>query len=157
MQITIERLAVEQVGVFGRLFIGDELFCATAEQPWRDNAKGRSCIPAGDYELRPWNSPKYGPVVLFANPALMIWPTEADVPSEHRGRGRALILIHNANWPRQLEGCVAVGKEIKAIPPHGLGVTSSLVTLAALSRRWGNRRGMTARVRWGCPQPVPAP
>lgn len=35
-------------------------FCAVLELPWRDNARNRSCIPAGLYVCSERWSPKYG-------------------------------------------------------------------------------------------------
>lgn len=157
MHFLFERTQVEPNGVFGRLALDQVPFCVTAEQPWRNNAKGRSCIPAGHYELRPWDSPQFGMVLMFVNPALQVYATEADVPPAQRGIGRALVLMHAANWPHQLQGCIALGKHIATLPPYGMAVTDSQDTLKALRKLWGNRRGHTATVRWACPTPKAAP
>lgn len=149
--LRVERFAADKlsdVGVFGRLYLNGRDFGVTCEQPWRDNAKGRSCVPEGDYELRPWDSDKYGSVVVLVNPALSVYATEADVPKAERGIARSACLIHAANWPHQLQGCVAIGKRLANMPPHGPGITDSRETLAKLRSLWGDRRGMQLAIRW---------
>lgn len=71
----------------------NEELCVTMELPWRNNERGRSCIPAGTYRccLR-WSEKHQRKVYEIC-----------DVP------GRSDIEIHSANWPEQLLGCVATG------------------------------------------------
>lgn len=64
----------------------------TIERPWLDNQKFVSCIPEGIYQVKPFDGNKYKDV----------WEI-MDVPN------RSAILIHQANWARQLEGCIAPG------------------------------------------------
>lgn len=45
-------------GLFTYPAVGYESF--VAEPPWRDNQRGISCIPAGEYIVQPRQSPKYG-------------------------------------------------------------------------------------------------
>lgn len=86
-------------GTFGELEIDGEKF-KTGELPWRDNARGKSCVPAGEY-LVEWDpSPKYGFKYELR-----------DVP------GRTVILIHSANFmgdedkglKAEVDGCIALG------------------------------------------------
>lgn len=149
MHITIERDSADwnsEVGVFGRMLVDGKLFARTCEQPWRDNQKGHSCIPEGDYELRPHNSAKHGLTVSFHNPALNVYAEPGDIPPDIDGR--SVCLIHAANWPSQLQGCVAPGEAVTNIPPGGKGVTSSRVAMGKLMNLWGNRKGLTATIRW---------
>lgn len=132
-------------GTFGEMQIDGVHFCATCEQPWNDNLQGHSCIPVGDYQLLPYESPAHGSTVVFHNPELGIYGTPDMIPAGKTGR--SLCEIHNANWPFQLEGCVAVGVEVTDIAPHGRGVTSSVATLAKLVAKWGDRKNLTASVR----------
>lgn len=148
MRIEITRTRIEDSGVFGEMSLDGRPFCVTCEQPWRDNRKGASCIPAGDYQLFPWDSRRFGSVLVFVNPALLVYARESDIPSEQNGIARSACLIHAANWPFQLQGCVAIGRDIREIPPHGLGVSHSRGTLGYLSNRWGDRNGHTATIRW---------
>lgn len=149
--LRVERFAADRAsdtGVFGRLYVNGRDFGVTVEQPWRDNAKGRSCVPEGDYELRPWDSDRYGRVVVLVNPALQVYAIEAAIPREQRGIARSACLIHAANWPHQLQGCIAVGRRLAHLPPHGPGISDSRETLQRLRSLWGDRRGMTLSIRW---------
>ena len=80
----------------GELFLNGERMCDTLENPWLDNQKNISCIPAGIYDVR---------LRLARESAtrdylhLLI----QDVPN------RSFILIHRGNFPSQTQGCVLVG------------------------------------------------
>jgi Family of unknown function (DUF5675) len=76
------------------------------ELPWRNNDKGASCVPAGTYDLIPYNSPKHGPTWCLHNPLLNVYGTEP-VPAG----GRDHCEIHSANFARQLLGCIALGED----------------------------------------------
>jgi hypothetical protein len=134
-------------GSFGTLSIDGEPFCATCEQPWNDNRADASCIPEGDYQLLPYDSPAHGATVVFHNPDLGIYGTPVTIPPGKTGR--SLCEMHNANWPFQLKGCVAVGAHVMDIPPSGRGVNSSVATFMTLRQRWGDRQGLTATIRSG--------
>jgi hypothetical protein len=133
------------LGEYGRLLIDGGLFCATCEQPWNMNKEGASCIPEGNYTLLPFDSPAHGHTVVFHNPALNIFGTPDMIPA--KVAGRSLCEIHNANWPFQLRGCIAVGQRILDIPPHGAGVNASVATFAMLMGRLGITPGWTATIR----------
>mgnify|MGYP004351225057 FL=1 len=75
----------------GIIKLEDEIFWSL-ERPWLNNAPNVSCIPQGIYDLRWRESPRFG----------WTWLLE-DVPN------RTHILIHSANWSRQLQGCIALG------------------------------------------------
>ena len=77
--------------VMGRLlFAGRHVY--TIERPWLQNIPYESCIPDGVYDLRPFSGARFQDV----------WEV-CDVP------GRSAILIHAANWPHELHGCIAPG------------------------------------------------
>jgi hypothetical protein len=101
----------------GELFVLDEnakiLFqCFTLELPWKNNERKVSCIPTGEYDIVPRWSQKY------TNHLHIL-----DVPN------RDFILIHEANFVRQLEGCIAVGRRRIDIDGDGLiDVTESVKT-----------------------------
>lgn len=105
MLIELERFSYAPDGTFGRLRVGDlELF--TCEQPWNGNAVGESCIPAGGYILRRRESP----IVAQSTGGEFNDGWEiCDVP------GRSLIMIHPANWPHELRGCVAPGVDYRPL------------------------------------------
>lgn len=76
-------------GVFGTM-VPSGLF--TVEENWLQNRKGRSCIPAGVYQVRRTRTPKHGECFMVC-----------DVPN------RDAILIHPANTENDIEGCIGVG------------------------------------------------
>ncbi len=147
IEIVRDRANSDANGTFGAMSIDGQPFCVTCEQPWNNNAQGHSCIPVGEYQLLPYNSDAHGHTVVFHNPALGIYGWPDLIPAGHTGR--SLCEIHSANWPDELQGCVAVGKVRADIQPKGMGVTSSKVTMNALMEKWGDRAGLTATISYG--------
>lgn len=84
-------------GTFGRLLdpAAGGLFTAlhTAEDDWRGNARGVSCIPAGVYVLARTIYYRHGYETFEVT----------DVP------GRSRILIHPGNTEEDTDGCILVG------------------------------------------------
>jgi len=78
----------------------------TIELPWRDNKQGWSCVPAGTYDLIPYNSPTHGPTWCLHNPALNVYG-RAPYPIGCRSECE----LHSANYARQLLGCIALGTD----------------------------------------------
>ena len=68
--------------------------CKTLELPWLNNNRRVSCIPTGKYKAVKHVSPKFGNCLWIK-----------DVPN------RSEILIHPANYVRQLLGCIALGNK----------------------------------------------
>jgi hypothetical protein len=89
----------------------------------------------------------HGPTAVFHSPELGVYGTPSTISAGVVGR--SLCEIHNANWPFQLKGCVAVGSEIMNLSPSGRGVDSSVATHHALMTKLGNRLGLTATIRSG--------
>ena len=89
----------------GRLTYNDEHFF-TVERPWLDNKQNISCIPTGFYELVRVDSPKFGP----------------DTWEVANVTGRSSILIHVANTPADVIGCIGLGM---GLFPQLQGVSSS--------------------------------
>jgi len=89
---------------------------ATVELPWANNAPEKSCIPAGTYKVAHVVSPKYGKVFQVH-----------DVP------GRTHILIHSANYSRQLLGCIGIGTDHADIDKDGtMDITASKAAVEKL-------------------------
>lgn len=80
----------------GEFVFMDKIVGYSIELPWRDNAKGRSCIPAGEYGLIVNQSARFKKLL----------PLVQDVP------GRSGIRIHGANKVTELEGCIAPAMSI---------------------------------------------
>jgi hypothetical protein len=102
MEYVLDILYIGDNGVFGHLVLGDDEFY-TVERRWADNAKGRSCIPEGTYTLERHNSRKFGRTFALVNHDLGIY----HYPDPNADR--AAILLHAANKPSELEGCIAPG------------------------------------------------
>lgn len=91
MDIRLTRFAYSPFGTLGRLDLdGDILW--TVERQWENNRPNVSCIPEGVYRCKRYNSAKY--------------PDHWEVTGVP---GRTKILIHSANWPGELAGCIAPG------------------------------------------------
>lgn len=90
--LTLKRVDKNDECIFGALFLDEKEICKTLELPWRDNQKGISCIPAGEYKLSPYPSSRFGEVYIVN-----------DVPN------RTGILIHTGNTASDIEGCILVG------------------------------------------------
>lgn len=119
--IVIKRIPKNDLQTLGILTVlGKEGFplweCRTLELPDKDNQKRISCIPEGLYTVVKRHSPKYKDHFHIL-----------DVPN------RDYILIHPANYVRQLLGCIAVGEAHTDIDGDGLrDVTASKRTLKKL-------------------------
>lgn len=87
-------------GTFGKLTLPDGSFVYTCERPWVGNKTGESCIPTGIYTLRKRRS---GVVERTTGGEHLEGWEVTGVP------GRTYIMVHPANWPHQLEGCIAPG------------------------------------------------
>jgi hypothetical protein len=83
------------VGTLGRLLIDDEHELFTIERPWLNNAPFKSCIPQGAYQCDRYSSTKYPDTFEVCG-----------VPE------RSKILIHVANYPRNVQGCIGLGMEL---------------------------------------------
>lgn len=89
--------------------------CYTVELPWRDNQRMVSCIPLGAYVCKP---------EMYNRGGYMAYELQ-EVPN------RSEILIHVANAPNDLAGCIGVGKSFGWIGMQ-YGVISSGDTFKAL-------------------------
>lgn len=125
MRVVIERYRSQfacDKQTLGTLFVVDSMnrivyTCHTLELPDFNNQRQKSNIPAGKYKVVKRNSPKYGNHFHIL-----------DVPN------RDLILIHQANYSRQLLGCIAVGSGLSDIDKDGLiDVTNSVATMTILN------------------------
>lgn len=101
MKARLLRTETSDHGTFGVLSI-DDWWCYTLEPPWRDNKPQISCIPKGEYQVQPWNSPRF--------------PQTYNVM---RVPDRTAILTHQGNlagdkdkgFLRHSLGCILVGKK----------------------------------------------
>ena len=123
MHVKIQRISKTDFQCLGIWTIYDDnnfpfWQCRTLELPDQGNQKRISCIPEGTYDVIKRNSAKYGDHFHILG-----------VPN------RSYILVHNANYKRQLKGCVAVGLAHIDIDGDGhRDVTRSKQTLKDLNR-----------------------
>jgi hypothetical protein len=108
-------------GTFSAFSCPDADFsCMVAELPWKDNQSCMSCIPKGEYEVKPVQSPKYGMVFMVFN------------VTNRRG-----ILWHSGNyagdtekgWKTHSLGCILPGQKVASINGQK-GVTLSRYTVS---------------------------
>lgn len=93
-EVLLSRASESHNGTWGKLTckeVSIDLHCM--ERLWLGNAKGASCIPAGRYLVQATQSYKFRRIMYLVQ----------SVPS------RSGIRIHSANWPEELQGCVALG------------------------------------------------
>jgi len=103
MLLTLTRRLGDDAHTPGSLLIGAQTY-STIELPWRDDKPDESCVPHGDYELHPYQSPEKGLVYRLHAPALGVYGF-GEVPPG----GRSAIEIHPGNWARQSLGCILIG------------------------------------------------
>ena len=93
----------------GNWYHGDKLVCSTMERPWLQNKVNVSCIPADTYTIRPVNSPKFGLTYEICDVV-----------------GRSKILIHKANRPSELQGCIAPVSTYGVLKGEWAGLSSKV-------------------------------
>lgn len=92
--IELHRNDVSADGVFGIMRIPSaSTVLYTCEDDWKDNEKGKSCIPNGVYQLKRTVYHKHS-IETFE---------VMNVP------GRSRILVHPGNTEEDVEGCILVG------------------------------------------------
>lgn len=141
-QAILRRASTGDCGTFGELEL-DGWRCVTLELPWRENARGKSCVPAGTYLFKIVDSPKHGRVYQeYDDPKTA---RKEDVP------GRDYVQIHPANlagdiekgYVSQLRGCIALGQHVVVFKanrtPAGKmdqpGITASRATVQDFMKR----------------------
>lgn len=120
MDIYLDRFAYNPWGCFGDMTVGGFKFAAVMP-PWVANASfpagvsGKSTIADGDFSLKKHTSPSHPDCYVMVNPSLGVYHYDADVPPSQKAWARTVCLIHNANFARQLEGCIALGMSFGVI------------------------------------------
>ena len=90
-------------GTFGKITLDGEFLCYTVERPWLSNLPFKSCVPPGEYDLHPYDSPKHPNCFYLENKNLGV---------SLSGTTRTHILIHVANWVEEVEGCIGPGMSL---------------------------------------------
>jgi hypothetical protein len=94
VMIDLNRIYLENATIGVWTYGGEQLF--SIERPWRNNRPNESCIPEMQYIMERRDSPRFGP---------NMWQV-ADVP------GRTHILVHVANYPSNVLGCIGLGLSV---------------------------------------------
>lgn len=115
MNLTLKRIAHRADGTFGVLLADGAPFAVSLERPWRDNLKGESCIPTGEYTCVRVNSPKFGATWLVR-----------DVP------GRSEILFHAGNTFADSHGCILVAEKFATWADGSTSIADSKLGMADL-------------------------
>lgn len=137
MKLRLTRISTDvDVGTFGVLQWQEDPapFAVSLEDPWLDNRKNISCIPAGDYICEPYDSPTHGRTFIVK-----------DVPN------RTFILFHKGNTHVNTRGCILIGESftfiggIAGIGHSGAGFKefwerAMLKNELQLEIRWANPR-----------------
>lgn len=111
-------------GTFGVFTLpsGRELY--TVERPWLQNKPFESCIPEGVYRLKKRRS---NVVKTTSGGEYLDGWEVTGVP------GRSLIMLHVANWPRNVEGCIGVGLAYGILSGSLAVLSGSLAVLNSLN------------------------
>ena len=122
--IRLERFGFEHDATWGRMILtGKQGGYVTVEPPWIYNRPGVSCIPPGVYDLMPHHSERF--------PTSWALVGRGVSHSSSQVATRSAILIHPANWPHELQGCIAPGEAITHLE-GSLAVTNSKVCVAEI-------------------------
>lgn len=95
----------------------------------------RSCVPFGEYSVRPHHSVNFPNTYAIVNHSLGVYYQPGDIPQGKKGR--SAILIHVGNRVRDVIGCIAIGKEHGTLggEPAVLRSTLAMKELDALLKR----------------------
>jgi hypothetical protein len=135
MKIRLIRYAYMYGCTLGALMVGQDHFF-TIERPWiKDDHKGgrpfSSCVPDGEYEIKPFTRPNGDDVYALVNPDLGVYLNEYDRPE---GKGRYLCLLHPGNYVQDVVGCIAPGLNYKIVNDRHMVASSRM----AMSRIMGS-------------------
>ena len=96
VNLLIIRDTFTEVSTIGNLYLDGEWLCDTLENPYLDNQRSISCIPAGQYKVR-LRTARESDTKDYLH--LLI----QGVPD------RSLILFHSGNTAKDTRGCILVG------------------------------------------------
>lgn len=100
------RFQQDEIGTIGRLYIDGRFEMYIVEQPWNNNIPFKSCVPCGNYELKPFNSDRHGFTWQLENPNLGVYAQKSDIKLS---TDRYACEFHVANWPKDVAGCLGPG------------------------------------------------
>jgi len=143
--IMLDRIGSTPWGTFGRMQLSTGWHCVTVEPQWKRNAKGESCIPAGEYPMTMRSSPI---VARITNSKFHRGWEITGVPN------RDLIMIHPGNFgddDGDSDGCVLVGRAYGVMDGRP-GITASQATFKDLMERLSEQTEWRLAIRWIVPE-----
>jgi hypothetical protein len=121
--LILKRFSSDPYRTLGHLSLIEDgqnsLRLATLELPWKNNERSVSCIPQGDYILKPIIRPNKNWALEFQN-----------VPN------RTHVLIHKGNYTTDIEGCVLLGLGHDDINGDNITDVTGSGTAMAILERW---------------------
>ena len=102
----LRRFRSDEIGTFGTLELKGKVYF-TVEKPWKDNQPFESCIPDGEYTLVP-----HGHYKNDGNVVALVGETVSHY--QDPDFKRYACLIHTANYPKDVVGCIGLGQDYSA-------------------------------------------
>jgi hypothetical protein len=102
-ELVIERQEFTKDSTIGSAYFNGDFICYTLERSYLDNKPFVSCIEEDEYELVPHVSKKFGETYALVNKNIGV------THYQESDSVRYAILIHAANSPNELAGCIACG------------------------------------------------
>lgn len=106
-ELLLQRRYLNDNYTIGKMSVDDTAFCDTLEDRVRDYNKDGDLLDAGEEKVYGQTAIPYGRyrvIITYSAKFKRRLPLLVDVP-HFEG-----IRIHAANWPTELEGCIAVGE-----------------------------------------------
>lgn len=113
-----------KTGTYSTLEKAGAEICKVVECPWLNNVPGKSCVPEGAYTIKPHVSPSKGECYILVAETLGVGES---------GTLRTDCLIHIANAPSELKGCMAPGTDFGYVK-NQWAVTCSTTAFKALMK-----------------------
>lgn len=114
----------------------EDFLADTIERPWipspvcRGGLKSRSCVPPGIYRLERHNTEAHPHTWALVNPLLDV----VHVGDDTDERIRTNVLIHIANYAREVKACIGIGQS-RGHDEHGYrSVVASRLAMIELQR-----------------------
>lgn len=128
MIISISRELSAFGGIYSFATWGDRRLWAM-ERAWDGNRANQSCVPMGEYDVRPFDGATYKETFCLVGSTVSQWPA-ADKP-------RSACCIHPSKFPSGLKGCVAFGT---GVDPFGalIGYKEATADVIASIRQAGS-------------------
>lgn len=150
MRATLYRWNSTPIVTLGVMHV-DDFRCHTIERPWipdeewTGGLKRESCVPDGVYALEPYTRTNGDEVYMLVNPLLGVWGYEDDIPDDRMGRSK--ILLHLANFRKDIICCIGPGFTQTEHPEHGQMVGNSRAAMFEITERLNQEVDNTMEIK----------